>query len=349
MTRTTSGLYVIIDPDACAGRSALDVARLALEGGTRAIQWRDKRRDKGEQLADVRAIARICREYDVPFIVNDHADLARAVGGDGLHLGQTDLPIAAARPIVGAGTIVGVSTNNADEARLAEAAGADYVAIGAIFPTGSKSITRAASLSRITEVRAAVRVPVVAIGGITTTNAASVIAAGADAIAVISAVCAAPDPRAAAAELAAAFPVAPPIRAPSSSAALPSRTDPRRRIVDAYLDALNRRDRAAFLALFAPDAAQHDPLGEPPRIGRTAIGAWWDAGVTIWDEFRIEARNIFLAGNGAALEWTITEAQADQERRFSGVDIITIAGNEIASVHAYWERTSLPDFAPTLA
>ena len=101
--------------------------------------------------------------------------------------------------------IIGVSTNNADEARLAEAAGADYVAIGAIFATSSKDVTRAANLDRLREVKAAVRVPVVAIGGINASNIASVVAAGADAAAVISAVCGADDPRAAAAELAAAF------------------------------------------------------------------------------------------------------------------------------------------------
>ena len=102
--------------------------------------------------------------------------------------------------------IIGVSTNTAEEAMEAEAGGADYVAIGAVFPTSSKGVTRAANIDRIRDVRAAVRIPVVAIGGITAANIGSVVAAGADAAAVISAVCAAADPRAAAAELARAFP-----------------------------------------------------------------------------------------------------------------------------------------------
>lgn len=201
---TISGLYVIVDPDACRGRDAREVARLALEGGARVLQWRDKRRDKGDQLADARAIRALCRERGAMFIVNDHADLALVVDADGVHLGQKDLPIGAVRPIVGA-RVVGVSTNDADEARAAEAAGADYIAVGSIFATRSKEVTRPASLDRLREVKAAVRVPVVAIGGIDASNIASIAAAGADAAAVISAVCGADDVRAAAAELVRAF------------------------------------------------------------------------------------------------------------------------------------------------
>jgi thiamine-phosphate diphosphorylase len=200
-----AGLYVIIDPAACGGRPAADVARMALEGGARAIQWRDKQRDKGEQIDDARAILALCRGHGAAFIENDHADFAIAIGADGVHLGQKDLPIELVRPIVGDAMIIGVSTNNAAEARAAEAAGASYVAVGAIFPTSSKEVTRPASLERLREVKAAVSVPVVAIGGIDADNIASVAAAGADAAAVISAVCGAADPRAAAARLAAAF------------------------------------------------------------------------------------------------------------------------------------------------
>jgi thiamine-phosphate diphosphorylase len=181
------GLYVIVDPASCRGRDPLTVARAAIEGGAPIVQWRDKLRDKGDQLTDARAIAGLCRERGVAFIVNDHADLALAAGADGVHLGQHDLPIDVVRPIVGASMIVGVSTNNAAEARAAEAAGADYVAIGSIFPTATKDVTRPAS------------------GGISAQNIAAVIDAGADAAAVISAVCSADDPRTAAAALASAF------------------------------------------------------------------------------------------------------------------------------------------------
>jgi thiamine-phosphate pyrophosphorylase len=205
VTPQICGLYVIIDPEACRGRTPVEIARLAIEGGASVIQWRDKLRDKGDQLGDARAIAALCRDAGAIFIVNDHVDLAIACPADGVHLGQHDLPIGAARPIAGPSMIIGVSTNDAAEARAAEAAGAGYVAVGAIFTTASKDNTRPATLDRIREVKTVVRVPVVAIGGIDPSNIRGVIAAGANAAAVISAVCSAEDPRAAARELASAF------------------------------------------------------------------------------------------------------------------------------------------------
>ena len=199
------GLYVIIEPDACAGRDPLAVARLALGGGASVVQWRDKRRDKGDQLGQAQALRELCAEHKALFIVNDHVDLALAVRADGVHLGQHDLPIEAVRPLVPPEFIVGVSTNNAEEAQRAQAGGASYVAVGSIFLTGSKETTRPASPERLREVKAAVDLPVVAIGGIDASNVDQVLTAGADAVAVIRAVCAAGDVRAAAKELASRF------------------------------------------------------------------------------------------------------------------------------------------------
>jgi thiamine-phosphate diphosphorylase len=208
-----AGLYVAIDPTACRGRDPVSVARAALAGGARVLQWRDKTRDKGDQLADARAIYMACIEHDALFIVNDHADLALVIGGStppargsiGLHLGQHDLPIEAVRPLLPAHYAVGVSTNNPDEARAAAAAGASYVAVGDIFGTTTKEGTRAASPAVLAAVKAAVGVPVVGIGGINRSNVGLVMAAGGDAAAVISAVCGADDPEAAARELVAAI------------------------------------------------------------------------------------------------------------------------------------------------
>lgn len=177
---------------------------MALEGGARTVQWRDKLREKGDQLDDARAVRDLCASAGALFIVNDHADLALAVGAGGVHVGPHDLRPSLVRAIVG-DMVLGVSTNNAGEARAAVAAGADYVAIGAIFPTRSKDSTRPADLARIREVRAAVSVPVVAIGGINAQNVGDVGAAGAHAAAVISAICGAGDPRAATAALVEAF------------------------------------------------------------------------------------------------------------------------------------------------
>ena len=200
-----SGLYVIIDPQQTQGRDPVEVARQALHGGARILQWRDKTRDKGEQLAPSRSLRELCREHNALFIVNDHIDLALACAADGAHLGQKDLPANAVRPWAPAGFLIGVSTNNAEEARQAERDGADYVAVGSVFPTGSKETTRPASPERLREVKQAVGIPVVAIGGISEENVAQALEAGADAVAVINAVCGAEDVEEAARRLAARF------------------------------------------------------------------------------------------------------------------------------------------------
>jgi thiamine-phosphate diphosphorylase len=204
-----AGLYVLIDPAACRGRDPVEVARAALAGGAGLLQWRDKLRDKGEQMPQARAVYELCREHDAAFVVNDHADLALVLAGGGrpergaigVHVGQKDLPPAAVRAIVPDYFLVGVSTNNRDEAVRAEADGASYIAVGDLFGTSSKEGTRAASPTRLAEVRAGVSLPVFGIGGITRANAHEVMTAGAAGVAVISAVCAAPDPEQAARDL----------------------------------------------------------------------------------------------------------------------------------------------------
>ncbi len=196
------GLYVIIDPDQCRGREPAWVAREAIAGGARLIQWRDKSREKGLQLTDVEAVLAACRAAGVPLVVNDHADLALAIGADGVHVGQKDLPVAAVRRIVPAEWIVGVSTNNVEEAVRAERAGASYIAVGNLFGTQSKADTRPATLETLRAVRAAVTVPVCGIGGVNESNVRDAIAAGAEMAAVISAVCGADDVREAARRLA---------------------------------------------------------------------------------------------------------------------------------------------------
>lgn len=203
MRQDLRGLYVIIDPEACSGRDPLDVAQAALSGGARLIQLRDKLRPKGLQLPLARALRDSCRANNVPFIVNDHADLALASGADGVHVGQQDLPVAEVRRIVPPEMIVGASTNNLEEALRAAADGASYLAVGRLFPTGSKQDTRPATLEMLHAVCAALDVPVCGIGGIEEHNIRSVLDTGATMAAVIGAVCGAADPRAAAEALAA--------------------------------------------------------------------------------------------------------------------------------------------------
>ena len=199
------GLYVIVDPAALQGgpesplrRDPLDVARRALEAGARMVQLLDKR-DKGYILPLARDLAALCREHQGLFIVNDHVDIAILAEADGVHLGQHDLPLTEARCLLPAEMLVGVSTALVQEALAARDAGADYIAVGAMYPTGSKENTRPAGLDTLRAVRQRINDrPLVAIGGINETNVSAVRAAGADAVAVISAVAGAPDVRVAA-------------------------------------------------------------------------------------------------------------------------------------------------------
>jgi thiamine-phosphate diphosphorylase len=196
------GLYVILDPERA---DPLELAEAAIRGGARLLQLRDKRGNSAETLRLAEAVAARARRERVVFIVNDRVDLALAAGADGVHLGQQDLPVAAARTIAGHRLIIGCSTNTVAEARQAVGEGADYLGVGAMFPTSSKRDTRPAGIGRLQEIRAAVSIPIVAIGGITPANAAEVIRAGADMIAVIGAVAGAADPEGAARALAAVF------------------------------------------------------------------------------------------------------------------------------------------------
>ena len=197
------GLYVIVDPEATRGRDVVEVAAAALRGGTSVIQLRDKTRDKGEVLQIARTIRELCDRHDALFIVNDDADIAYLSDAHGLHVGQTDLPVAEARRVLSPDQIVGRSNNGVEESLESEAQGADYVAVGAIYATTTmgKSGRTALGPEMIGNVKAAVSAPVVAIGGINAANIADVARAGADCICVVSAVTFADDPAAAAAEL----------------------------------------------------------------------------------------------------------------------------------------------------
>ena len=202
------GLYVIIDPEVTGGREPLDIARGAINGGARMLQLRDKLRDKGEQLPLGTALRDLCAANDALLIINDHADLAAALGPEhvGLHVGQTDLPVAEARRVLAPGQVLGRSNREIDLIIESQRMGADHVAFGAMYTTTTKQVTRAPQgPERLKQARAAAQVPLVAIGGITAENAAPVVEAGADAICVTAAVGSAPNPEAAAAALTAAI------------------------------------------------------------------------------------------------------------------------------------------------
>jgi thiamine-phosphate pyrophosphorylase len=194
-------LCVVTDATLVPGRDHVAIAAAALRGGADMIQLRDKAADLRALLPQAQAIQTLCRSYGAIFIVNDRLDLALAAGADGLHVGQEDLPAEPARALLGRGRILGVSTHNREQAEAARACGADYIGFGPMFATGTKETGYAPrGLETLRGIRAAVALPILAIGGIRLENVAEVIAAGATAPAVISAVVAAPDIAAAAAE-----------------------------------------------------------------------------------------------------------------------------------------------------
>ena len=200
--RCVVGLYVIVDPDLTRGRDVIEIAKAALRGGASAIQLRDKHQDKRDQLPTARRLTALCQDHNAVFIVNDHADLAVACGAHGLHLGQHDMPVPDARRILHPWQFLGTSNALVQEAEKATAQEVDYIAVGPIYSTGSKSGTRPAGLETLKHVRERITsIPIVAIGGITQDNVGPVLEAGADGICVIGAVCQADDPEEAAGRL----------------------------------------------------------------------------------------------------------------------------------------------------
>lgn len=190
-----SGLYAITDGPSADLPAAVAAA---LAGGARLVQYRDKTTDQARRHAEASALRQLCASHGVPLIINDDVQLAAAIDADGVHLGENDPALAAAREALGGGAIIGVSCyDSLDRARDLAAAGADYVAFGAFFPSPTKPLARRASPELLRQ-SAALGVPRVAIGGITPDNAGSLVSAGADYLAVISALFAADDVRAAA-------------------------------------------------------------------------------------------------------------------------------------------------------
>lgn len=187
-------LYVVLDPAVADGRDLVTLLDAVLSGGCRMVQLRDKASPSGRLVPLAERLRARCHRVGATFIVNDRVDLAVAVEADGVHLGQDDLPPRLARPLLRPGMLLGVSTHSVEQARRAQADGADYVAVGAMFPTRTKPDFELVGPALVRTVRAEVRVPLVGIGGITPENVGEVIRAGADGVAVISAVCAAPDP-----------------------------------------------------------------------------------------------------------------------------------------------------------
>ena len=170
-----------------------DVVRETLQGGATFIQLREKNLDDVAFLEEAKELQALCREYDVPFVVNDNVQIAVKMDADGVHVGQSDMEAGNVREMLGPDKIIGVSVGNVEEAKLAESRGADYLGVGAVFPTSSKDDAIAVSKEMLRAITDAVSIPVVAIGGITEANTPSLAGTGIDGIAVISAIFGQPD------------------------------------------------------------------------------------------------------------------------------------------------------------
>ena len=194
-------LYAVTDSAWLNGRSLAEVVREAIEGGATVVQYREKNKGYEDMLKEAREVCAVCREYGVPFIMNDSVEIAIAVDADGVHLGLDDGDLKAARELLGEGKIIGASTHNVQEALSAQAQGADYLGCGAVFGSTTKTDISSITPEILAQVTAAVQIPVVAIGGINRDNISVLNGCGLAGAAVVSAIFAQKDIRAAAKEM----------------------------------------------------------------------------------------------------------------------------------------------------
>lgn len=194
-------LYLVTDRLLLGGKDLAETIEQAILGGVTAVQLREKDVTSLDFYHIAQTVKNSTAKYGVPFIVNDRLDIALAVDADGLHIGQRDLPLPVARKLLGAKKTIGVSATTLEQALSAQEQGADYLGIGAMFPTATKEDADSVSLRELQRIKEQARIPIVAIGGIQANNIQQIIAAGADGAAVVSAIIAAADPRAAAEQL----------------------------------------------------------------------------------------------------------------------------------------------------
>jgi thiamine-phosphate pyrophosphorylase len=195
-------LYLVTDRGLARGRSNFEIVIAAVRGGASVVQLREKDCSTREFIEQGLELKKFLKGHGVPLIINDRVDVAQAVQADGVHLGQNDMPLGLAKKILGASMIIGISAESLPDAIEAEKGGADYLGVSPIYVTSTKTDTAPAlGLEGLREIRKAVRLPLVGIGGLNTGNAAEVIRNGADGVAVVSAIVAADDPETAAGDL----------------------------------------------------------------------------------------------------------------------------------------------------
>ncbi len=189
MTPADLLLYAVTDRHWLQADETLpDVVRAALEGGATFVQLREKNLEDTTFLEEAKELKALCMSYHVPFVINDNVQIALEMDADGVHVGQSDMEAGNVRELLGEDKIIGVSAGNVEEALRAEARGADYLGVGAVFPTGSKDDAKPVTHEMLRAITESVHIPVVAIGGITEENTKSLTGSGIDGIAVISAI-----------------------------------------------------------------------------------------------------------------------------------------------------------------
>ncbi len=187
-------VYLVTDRELCGTRGVVETVRQAIAAGATMVQLRDPQAKTRALVEEARRLGSLLRPAGIPFIVNDRVDVAIAAGADGVHLGQSDMSVADARALIGPEAILGLSITAVADLAASDLAGVDYLGVGPVFATATKpDAAPAMHLAGLAAVRAACPLPIVAIGGISADNAAAVVAAGADGVAVVSAICAAPD------------------------------------------------------------------------------------------------------------------------------------------------------------
>jgi len=195
-------LYLVTSAELAGGRTTQEIVEAAVRGGVTCVQLREKNCSALECIEKALSIKRILKPYNIPFIINDRVEVAQAVKADGVHLGQDDMPLSAAKAMMGDSMIIGISARSVADAVAAEKNGADYIGAGSIYRTSTKTDTGTPiGLEGLLTIKKAVNIPVIGIGGIHQDNAAAVIKNGADGIAVVSAIVSADNPEKAAEKL----------------------------------------------------------------------------------------------------------------------------------------------------
>lgn len=194
-------LYAVTDRHWLKGQTLYAQVEEAIAGGATFVQLREKQMDEADVLQEAKEIQALCRAHHIPFVINDHVEIAKAIQADGVHVGQSDMEALDVRRLLGEEAIIGVSAETVEQALLAQAHGADYLGVGAVFPTGSKEDAADVSMETLRAICEAVDIPVIAIGGISEDNVGQLAGSGICGIAVISAIFAQENIRDAAARL----------------------------------------------------------------------------------------------------------------------------------------------------